>query len=101
MVSGDNPVEELTGLWAHASEKMRKLIQDKLRYLARQVKGEIVPDPALSVEEIRRILETVGHSYLSTVALIGGGHSVGNYHGACPVRAGNAPNTVSAEGTEI
>lgn len=65
------------------------------------VDGKIVSDPALSVAEIRRTFGTMGHSDKGTVALIGGGHSVGKCHGACPDGAGNAPNTAFAEGTQI
>jgi len=65
------------------------------------VNGTIVPDPKLSVAEIRRTFGTMGHSDPSTVALIGGGHTIGKCHGACPSGAGNPPLTAFAEGTQI
>lgn len=65
------------------------------------VNGEIVSDPVRSVAEIRRTFGTMGHSDNSTVALIGGGHSVGKCHGACPSSGGNAPDVAFRDGTEI
>jgi len=65
------------------------------------VDGKIVPDPKLSVAEIRRTFGTMGHSDASTVALIGGGHTIGKMHGACPDGPGNPPNTAFEQGTHI
>merc|ERR1711963_473757 len=58
-------------------------------------------DPKLSVAEIRRTFGTMGHSDASTVALIGGGHTIGKMHGACPDGPGNPPNTAFEQGTHI
>jgi len=65
------------------------------------VDGEIVSDPALSAVEIRRTFGTMGHTDTGTVALIGGGHTVGKAHGACPDGAGYPPAFAFQEGVEI
>jgi len=63
--------------------------------------GTIDPDPVKSAVEIRRTFGTMGHSDISTVALIGGGHTVGKTHGACPDGPGNPPNVAFEQGTKI
>merc|ERR1711920_225998 len=55
-----------------------------------------IADPALSVAEIRRTFETMGHTNRSTVALIGGGHAIGKAHGACAKSAGLSPKEAFA-----
>lgn len=58
-------------------------------------------DPKKSVAQIRRTFGTMGHSDEGTVALIGGGHTIGKCHGACESPPGNAPNKAFEDGTEI
>jgi len=55
-----------------------------------------IADPALSVAEIRRTFETMGHTNRSAVALIGGGHAIGKAHGACTKSAGLSPKEAFA-----
>jgi len=60
-----------------------------------------VADPKLSVSEVRRTFETMGHSNRSTVALIGGGHAIGKAHGACTKSAGLSPKEAFAANGDI
>jgi len=59
------------------------------------------PEPKDSVTEIRRTFGTMGHSDRATVALIGGGHTIGKAHGKCPQSAGKSPKEAFAEGVGI
>lgn len=58
------------------------------------------PDPALSVKDVIQTFSLMGHSDEHTVALIGGGHTIGKAHGACdkPGAGGVAPNEAYPEG---
>ena len=54
--------------------------------------GKNDPDPVGSAGEIRRTFSAMGMDDRETVALIGGGHTIGKTHGACKDGPGDAPN---------
>jgi catalase (peroxidase I) len=57
-------------------------------------------NPANSTEEIRIQFAVKGFNDTETVALVGGGHSFGKTHGACPLGFGSLPNEDPANAFE-
>jgi len=57
-------------------------------------------NPANSTEEIRIQFAVKGFNDSETVALVGGGHSFGKTHGACPLGFGSLPNEDPANSFE-
>ena len=55
------------------------------------------PDPVLSVAELRDTFTRMGMDDFEAVALMGGGHTFGKTHGACPTGPGPTPDESPAD----
>lgn len=75
---------------------MAQLMQVGLIYVNPGGPKEAPSDPVASAQQIRTIFARMGFNEREQVALIGGGHTFGKVHGACPDGPGPGPITSPA-----